>query len=182
MDRRQRKTRDSIFKAFSRLLENKAYEHITVQEIIDEADIGRSTFYAHFETKDMLLKEMCGNIFEHIFDGDVCDYDKDTSELESKLAHIMWHFHEIKSDVTGLISSQSGEIFMRYLKEYLSIFFEMYVSNFNVSVPDDFLLNHLVGSFCSTLTWWVKNDMQTTPEQTARYLMEITETHKYKSS
>ena len=51
MDRRQRKTRDAIFKAFIELLSEKNVNQITVGEIIARADIGRATFYAHFETK-----------------------------------------------------------------------------------------------------------------------------------
>ena len=68
MDRRQQKTRKAIFRAFRTLLEKKRYDHITVQEIIDEADVGRSTFYAHFETKEMLLEAMCSEIFFHVFE------------------------------------------------------------------------------------------------------------------
>ena len=67
MDRRQRKTRDAIFRAFGRLLEKKRFENITVQEIIDEADIGRSTFYAHFETKDDLLRSIVHRYFPPCF-------------------------------------------------------------------------------------------------------------------
>ena len=51
-------TKYSIFNAFTALLSEKDFNQITVGEIIDGADVGRATFYAHFETKDFLLKEL----------------------------------------------------------------------------------------------------------------------------
>ena len=76
MDRRQRRTRSLIFKAFTALLERKSYSSMTVQDILDEADIGRSTFYAHFETKDELLKALCTDIFEHVFSEEIMSEEK----------------------------------------------------------------------------------------------------------
>lgn len=177
MDRRQRKTRDAIFKAFSSLLETKRYEHISVQDIIDRADIGRSTFYAHFETKDALLKTMCSDIFNHIFEGNMCEYNDETGDLEAKLAHILWHLREHKNDIMGLLSGESSELFMGYISEYLKILFSLYIEDFNASVPEDYLIGHLVGSFSQTIKWWVKNGMKIPPEETAKYFIEVTETH-----
>ena len=177
MDRRQKKTRESIFKAFSSLLETERYEHITVQDIIDKADIGRSTFYAHFETKDMLLKEMCHSIFNHIFDNELCSYKGDKKDLQSRLAHILWHFKEIEKDIVGILSSGSGELFMGYLKENLNLLFKMYLADFKTDVPADFLLNYLVGSFCETVKWWVGGKMTEPPETVANYFMAVIETH-----
>ena len=56
MDRRVRKTRDAIYSAFVALVVQKGYERLSVQDIIEEADVGRTTFYAHFKTKDELLR------------------------------------------------------------------------------------------------------------------------------
>ena len=86
MDRRQRKTREAIFSAFTELLSKKDFNQITVGEIIERADIGRATFYSHFETKDFLLKEFCEELFCHIFDAEN-DEGHEQSE-EEVLKHV----------------------------------------------------------------------------------------------
>lgn len=177
MDRRQQKTRKAIFRAFRTLLEKKRFDHITVQEIIDEADVGRSTFYAHFETKDLLLNAMCSEIFYHIFENDPCPWVGRDNDLKAKLSHTLWHIRDEKNDLTGILLSDSGELFMTYFKEHVRTMFEMHIDDFNIDVPKDFLLNHLTGSFAETVRWWMKEGMKTSPENTADYFMKMTETH-----
>ena len=171
MDRRQQKTRKAIFKAFRTLLEKKRYDHITVQDIIDEADVGRSTFYAHFETKDLLLDAMCSEIFEHVFENDPCPWAGKDYDLEGKLSHTLWHIREEKNDLTGILLSDSGELFISYFKAHLRTVFEGYLDTFHSEIPREFLLNHLTGSFAEAVRWWLKQGTKTTPEETARYFM-----------
>ncbi len=179
MDRRQKKTREAIFTAFSTLLQKKSFNHITVQEIIDEANIGRSTFYAHFETKDELLRTMCTDIFTHIFSEELTsekthDFSKDSKSLEQKITHILYHLKDSKRDVIGILSCESGELFMKYFKEYLNKLFGGYLDEIpHTGVPDEFLINHLTGSFTETIKWWIKNDMEITPEEIAHYYMAV---------
>jgi AcrR family transcriptional regulator len=63
-DRRIGKTRAALFGAFSDLLREKSYASITIQEIIDRANVGRTTFYQHFPDKDALLVGCIESIFE----------------------------------------------------------------------------------------------------------------------
>ena len=58
-DRRTQKTKKYLAAALVELIMEKGYEDITVQEIIDRANVGRSTFYSHYESKEQLL---VGNI------------------------------------------------------------------------------------------------------------------------
>lgn len=55
MDRRVRKTKAAVYSAFVALIIERGYDAISVQDIIDEADVGRTTFYAHFRSKKELL-------------------------------------------------------------------------------------------------------------------------------
>jgi len=57
-DRRVRKTRGAIREALQTLLQDNSIEQITVKEIAAEADIGYTTFFRHFPTKEAALADL----------------------------------------------------------------------------------------------------------------------------
>ncbi|MBE6650040.1 MAG: TetR family transcriptional regulator [Ruminococcaceae bacterium] len=173
MDRRQLKTRRAIFKAFRTLLETKRYDHITVQDIIDCADVGRSTFYAHFETKDMLLEAMCSEIFFHVFEYDPCPWSGKEYDLKGKLTHTLWHVKDSRSDLKGILTSDSGELFMNYFKKHITTLFEANIDSFSFDVPRDFLLNFLSSTVSEAVKWWVNTDFKESPEELGEYIMTL---------
>src|SRR5881392_4040203 len=62
MDRRVQKTRTLLHKALMSSILEKKYESVTVQEILDRANVGRSTFYMHYRDKDQLLLSGLENV------------------------------------------------------------------------------------------------------------------------
>lgn len=179
MDRRIQKTRESIFSAFSTLLAQKGYSKITVQEIIDEANIGRSTFYSHFKTKDNLLKALCSDIFDHIFSEDLIserthDFSSTNNDLEAKITHILFHLKDSKRDIKGILSCESGELFLSVFKTYLEQLFIGFIINDSLDIiPKEYVVNHIAGSFVETVKWWVKNEMAQSPEELTKYFFTV---------
>lgn len=182
MDRRQQKTRSAIFTAFSGLLAEKSYSKITVQEIIDSANVGRTTFYAHFETKDDLLKSLCEELFVHIINSAIdCTHThglySQQSAPESVFCHLLEHLKENDNNIIGLLSCESSEIFLRYFRESLNGLVRSQLLNQNLGssaeIPEDFLINHISGSFVEMVLWWIKGRMKQTPEELDRYFRAV---------
>ncbi|MDO4317367.1 MAG: TetR/AcrR family transcriptional regulator [Lachnospiraceae bacterium] len=184
MDRRQKKTREAILQAFAELLSEKNYHQITVQEIIDAADVGRTTFYAHFETKDFLLKELCEELFNHIIDTAMglphghyhysCG-----SAADSVFLHLLRHLQENDRNVLGLLSSQNNEIFLRYFKSNLK---KLIVTQYadkgllkNSKLPEAYLVNHISSSFVETVDWWLSEKMKEPPETVTELFLGVIE-------
>ena len=180
MDRRQRKSREAILKAFSELLSQKGLNQITVAEIIERADVGRATFYAHFETKDFLLKELCEELFCHIFDSlEHSDNDHkhifDCDAPESAFLHLFQHLYKNDNNTLKLLSSQNNEVFLQYFKSGLLKLIESRLDSFENSrskeLPQDFWINHISTTFVETVKWWIKNDMSLSPETITKYFL-----------
>lgn len=182
LDRRQQKTRDAIFSAFRSLLSEKPYSKITVQEIIDAANVGRTTFYAHFQTKDDLLKELCEELFGHIIGSAIdCPHThglySDETAPESVFCHLLQHLQQNHQNILGLLSCESSEIFLRYFKDSLNGLVESQLASHNKltdpHIPQDFLINHISSSFVEMVLWWVKGHRKQTPAELDRYFRAV---------
>ena len=178
MDRRQRKTRKAVFDAFAALLEEKRYSNITVQDIINRADISRSTFYSHFETRDELLKALCDEIFEHVFSEDLSkeashDFSGRKRDLQEEMTHMLHHLKDDSRYISRILSCESGEIFMNYFKDYLEDVFQDALEKVDTDIPKDYMLNHMVCDFAETVRWWMKNPKYT-PEEISGFFFSTT--------
>ena len=170
MDRRQRKTRNAIFNAFTTLLEKKNFNSITVENIICLANVGRATFYSHFETKDYLLKELCEELFSHVFENQYGiesshNHIFDCNETDTVFLHILKHLQQNDNNITRLLSSQNNELFLRYFKENLNKLAEKEITVFkNIDIigkiPKDFIINHISSTFVETVLWWINNGLK----------------------
>ena len=176
MDRRQRKTREAIFSAFISLLSQKDLGQITVGEIIEKADVGRATFFAHFPTKDFLLKELCEDLFCHIFDGTKHPEHKHLFACDapsSPFLHLFQHFMKNDNQLLQLLSCQNNELFLRYFKEQLRVMVSNQLRLLNSQkcncLPESFWVNHVCATFVETLRWWTQNGKQESPETLAAY-------------
>lgn len=182
MDRRQQKSRKAIFEAFERLLSRKSYSKITVQEIIDEADVGRTTFYAHFQTRDELLKEMCAELFDHVFSDrpdpeSGHDFSLSEGDLRTVVAHILYHLRDKGKQLARLMTGESSDVFLIYFKEYLNELVSSHMlsrlGEGSRRVPEEFLRNHVSGSFVNMAQWWIQRGMKETPEELADCFLAV---------
>lgn len=175
VDRRQRKTRQAIYDAFEALMANAHYRDITVAQIIECADIGRSTFYAHFETKDDLLEQMCVEMFDHIFEGVnehcVTHADLRDTDLAGILAHLLYHMRDTHSGVCAKLLHEREPHFTAYFSKKLAVLFARKVCDMPQGVPTDFAQSVLVASFTQAVSWWFSSNCTSTPEELAGWFL-----------
>ena len=151
------------------LLKKKKFEALTVQDIIDEANIGRSTFYSHFETKEELLEEICREMFAHVFSKDLApekshDFSKGRKGFANRLTHILYHLQDHKENIKAIMYGETEKLFTSYFRDYLEqTFCDDLVAH--SEVPKAFAIQFFTGSFCETIKWWINSDMKMLPEK-----------------
>ena len=169
-DRRITKTRKAIYTAFLQLLNQKNFETITVQEIIDLADVGRSTFYSHYESKELLLDELCRYLFHHLFERE------ENITTEAYLAHIFSHFKKNQDHVSSLLLSKNDYFLRQLQKELEHHVYPMVADDLQgayPTIPSSYLKHFVVTNFIETLTWWLREGKIYSEREVVDFYLEI---------
>ena len=169
-DRRINKTKKAIYQAFLQLLNSKRYETITVQEIIDLADVGRSTFYSHYESKELLLDELCRYLFHHLF-----EREKHLS-TEDYLAHIFLHFKKNQDHITSLLLSKNDYFLRQLQRELEHHVYPMLADTLrkaHPNLPASYLQHLVITNFTETLTWWLKKGQDFTEQEVVQFYLDL---------
>ena len=85
VDRRQQRTREAIRRAFIALATDRRYENFGVGELVAEANIGRSTFYEHYRSKDDVLRALMDGMLTEL--ADATGGSVSTEKLSGLLIH-----------------------------------------------------------------------------------------------
>ena len=170
IDRRISKTKKAIYQAFLQLLNAKGYETTTVQDIIDLADVGRSTFYCHYESKELLLDELCRYLFHHLFERE------QSISTEDYLIHLFLHFQKNQDHITSLLFSKNDYFLRQLQRELEHHVYPMLADELNEthpSLPASYLQHLVVTNFTETLIWWLKKGQDFTEQEVVRFYLDL---------
>ena len=101
------------------------------------------------------------------------DFSSSDHGIHEKVTHLLYHLQDNKGNLVGILSGESGELFIKFFKEYLAVMFREYPELLKPDVPEDLAMNHLVGSFAETVKWWIAQKMKMPPEELADYYLRL---------
>ncbi len=176
-DRRIQRTRQLLLDSLIKLILEKGYETITVQDIIDRANIGRSTFYSHFQDKEDLLLSGFESLRD-IFEGFQNQTSQETIGWNFSLA-LFQHAEEQRPVFKALFGKQAGAVVVSNFKKTLTVLlhehFQAIFPKKKQPVPLDVFVQYFVSTFFGLLTWWLDNDISCSAEQLNEYYQKMTE-------
>jgi AcrR family transcriptional regulator len=170
IDRRAARTRRALHDALMTLILRKGYDAVTVQDIIDEADVGRSTFYAHYTGKEDLLRSGFQALRAELTEARHAARtrpDRPQAEpLEFSLA-MFEHAARYTDVARALVGGRGSMIVERGIRQILLelVREELPAAPDGSIVSRELVAQFIVGAFHTTLSWWLERKPKLPPAE-----------------
>ena len=178
IDRRVERTRNLLHQSLRSLIMEKGYEAISVEDICDRANIGRSTFYAHFTSKDDLKRSH----LEH-FRRKLLELFRNAATPQAVAAQplgfsrpLFEHAHHQLHHHRALLGNKEGGIALDTIRRTLCEFVRSELTGGNkdgADVPREAIVQHIVGSYMAILVWWLGSGAKIPPQQMDEFFQRL---------
>lgn len=179
LDPRIIRTRQFLRDALLKLIPEKGYEAIKIQDITDEAILNRSTFYMHYQNKDDLMNSMMKEVLEDLesIPREKSREETDTEYIERLFHHLFQHVADHHVFYSVMIGERSVAGFTQQMQAYMEAIGLkwMGVRRWNRRPIDPELFISFIGSgFMGMIRWWLLHKMPYPPEYMAKQLLRLT--------
>lgn len=184
-DRRVLRTRRSLRRALFNLILEKGYDAVTVEEITNRADLGRTTFYLHYRDKEDLLMESVGDLVEGlvaqlagvpvdqwklVLDGPAPGATPETG-ISIAFQHVAQNASLYRIILRGEGTYAAIQRLRETIVQAILELIESITARENVAlkpqVPLEVFVHSLAGAWIGLVSWWLEQDMPQPPEQIA---------------
>ena len=173
MDRRIQRTRDVLHQALISLMIDKGYEVITVQDIIDRANVGRSTFYAHYVSKQDLLFSGLKNLSKQLLVHQRTNQAQKGGFREKGFGFSLAffeHVHAHRDVYHAIVGRQSGTIVIGELRSMLADLVRNDLKTLpsnerSADLPKNVVIQFVVAALMSVITWWLDERSKLSPAE-----------------
>lgn len=179
-DRRTRRTQEELQQALIELMGEKSYEAITVQDIVDRANLGRTTFYLHYNSKDELFMSCHEAIVSRLHIG--LFHPRSRAELLSpegpeEMTSAYQHLAEDRALLYPIFQGKESEWILRQVRDRSAREIENNLrevfGNRPSRVPLDLLATYLAGAQIALMQWWLEKRRTHSPQELPQTLHRL---------
>lgn len=173
-DRRIAKTRLALRDAMLALMPDRGWDELNVQDICDSANVGRSTFYLHYQGKEDLLAESLNDL--RVALGSWASADAGAHQPMGFMPGLLAHMVENRPVFKSVIGRRSGYVVERRFRDMVVQLVEDDMAKLGVvGLRQKMLARSLSGALVDLMAWWVDASDEPSFEVLAQFMRELTQ-------
>ncbi len=172
-DRRVQRTEQLLEQALLSLIKEKAFDSISVQDIIDRANVGRATFYQHYDNKEDLLESGFKGLEARLKERqrEALSRGRGLDERLFAFSHeLLAHAHEHHDFFPAMVGKRGGAVLQHVLRRLLVALVRGDVEAMSTkggthAIPPEAIVQFLANGLFGLLVWWLYGRMRLSVEE-----------------
>lgn len=176
--RRKERTRRQLKEAAIALILEKGYENVTIDNIVEKADVGKGTFYLHFKDKESLVWDTILEGIEKV-QVEADRWFRGRTDMEYYGFRVAFEYADQNRGLFQIMFGKYGYLGLtERVKQYLVKEIEQEIRARTAfrdrELPPDFAAEYVAGALTQTLVWWLETPNPYNPAQMARMFYQMT--------